>query len=68
MRACVLQEKQAAEAGPQAGNGPSGAAAGAEEEARLQEQLQELTAKIAELDDGEGAVLGQAACLLDMVL
>lgn len=57
---CVLQEKQAAEAGQQAPGGPAAAAAGAEDEARLQEQLQDLTAKIAELDDGEG----QAACFL----
>jgi hypothetical protein len=63
MCVCVLQEKQAAEAGQQAPGGAAAAgAAGAEGEARLQEQLQELTAKIAELDDGEG--LCGAACLL----
>lgn len=45
----VLQEKQAAQ------QAPVGSAADAEDEARLQEQLQELTAKIAELDEGEGS-------------
>jgi hypothetical protein len=46
----VLQEKQAAEAAQQAG--PS-AAFDAADEARLQEQLQELSSKIAQLDEGE---------------
>lgn len=45
-----LQEKQAAEAGQQAGPNTAFDAA---DEARLQEQLQELSSKIAQLDEGE---------------
>lgn len=46
-----LQEKQAAEVSQQAASDSSGLAA-ADEEAQLQQQLQELTAKIADLDEG----------------
>jgi hypothetical protein len=45
----MLQEKQAAEAAHQ---GLANAALASDDEARLQEQLQDLSAKIAELDEG----------------
>ena len=47
----VLQEKQAAEVSQQGATDSPGIAA-ADEETRLQQQLQELTAKIADLDEG----------------
>lgn len=57
---CVhqLQEKQAAEVSQQQG-GPNSSALTADDEARLQEQLQELTAKIADLDEGRDAGASQ---------
>ena len=50
----LVQEKQAAEASEAP---PSGGVLAADDEAKLQQQLQELTAKIAELDEGQGLLL-----------
>jgi hypothetical protein len=52
MLVLALQEKQAAEVSQQTASDSSGLAA-ADEEAQLQQQLQELSAKIADLDEGE---------------